>query len=365
MNETIEPSRPPRRVLFVDDDPLVSRTFRRDVESLSRYEVHLAGSGEDALAALGDGAFGVVLCDFDMPGMNGIEVLEKVRDGTPDTTRVLVTGRGDFQMAVEVINRVGLFNLVCKPWDARELMGTLDRAMRHHELLVENRRLNAELAGKVAELGELNRTLESEVQHRTTHLLLGLINALDLRDTETQSHSRRVALYSRRLAVELGVAGETLQVIERGALLHDIGKIGVSDTILLKPGKLTDEEWVEMRKHSMYGYRILEGIPFLDEARRIVRDHHERWDGNGYPNRLEGERICLGARVFAVVDTYDAMTTDRPYRKALPHAIATEEIEQMQGSQFDPLVVDAWRRIPQSQLLRLRQLAEKPEQRPL
>jgi putative nucleotidyltransferase with HDIG domain len=308
--------------------------------------------------------FGVVLCDFDMPGMNGIEVLERVREATPDSARILITGQGDFQMAVEVINRVGLFNLVCKPWDVRELMGTLDRAMKHYELLVENRRLNAELAEKVAELGKLNSTLENEVQHRTTHLLVGLVNALDLRDTETQSHSRRVALYSRRLAVELGVRGEMLQAIERGALLHDIGKIGVSDTILLKPGKLTDEEWVEMRKHSMHGYRILEGISFLGEARLLVRDHHERWDGNGYPNRLEGDQICLGARVFAVVDTYDAMTTDRPYRKALPHVVATAEIERMQGSQFDPLVVDSWRKIPQSDLLKLRQLAEKPEQRP-
>jgi putative nucleotidyltransferase with HDIG domain len=349
-----------RRVLFVDDDPLVGRAFKRDIERGGDYEVTLAASGEDGLEVLGRERFGIVLSDYNMTGMNGIEFLELVRERDPEAVRILVSGKADFTTAVEVINRVGLFNFVCKPWDALEIVGTVDRAMKHHRLTVENRILTAELADKVEELGRLNATLEAEVQRRTTSLLLGLINALDLRDTETQSHSRRVALYSRRLAAQLGVAGDELLAVERGALLHDIGKIGVSDTILLKPGKLTDEEWVEMRKHAEHGYRILEGIDFLGDARRLVFEHHERWDGKGYPRALPGPEIFLGARIFAVVDTYDAMTTDRPYRKALTHPVATEEIETMRGSQFDPAVVDAWREIPQSDLLHLRERAEKP-----
>jgi HD-GYP domain-containing protein (c-di-GMP phosphodiesterase class II) len=143
------------------------------------------------------------------------------------------------------------------------------------------------------------------------------------------------------------------------AALHDIGKVGVPDAVLLKPGKLTDEEWIEMRKHSMHGYRILEGIDFLGDARLLVRDHHERWDGQGYPGGIAGEEIYIGARIFAVVDTYDAMTTDRPYRKALPHEVAAEEIEGMQGTQFDPRVVEAWSRIPRVDLLQLKYRAEQ------
>jgi putative nucleotidyltransferase with HDIG domain len=260
---------------------------------------------------------------------------------------------------VEVINRVGLFNFVLKPWDALELKGIVERAMKHYELTVENRLLTDQLADKVAELGRLNESLETEVGTRTTNLLAGLVNALDLRDTETRSHSRRVALYARRLGEQLGVEGEELVAIERGALLHDIGKIGVSDTILLKPGKLTEEEWVEMRRHAEHGYRILEGIGFLGEARRLVREHHERWDGKGYPRGVAGTEICLGARIFAVIDTYDAMTSDRPYRKALTHLVATTEIEDMRGTQFDPQVVDAWIAIDQSEIRELRGSVEE------
>jgi HD-GYP domain-containing protein (c-di-GMP phosphodiesterase class II) len=143
--------------------------------------------------------------------------------------------------------------------------------------------------------------------------------------------------------------------VERGALLHDIGKIGVSDTILLKPGKLTDEEWVEMRKHSMHGHEILRGIEFLGNARLVVRSHHERFDGKGYPDGLAGARIPIGARIFAVIDTYDAMTSDRPYRKALPASVAREEIVKQSGTQFDPACADAFLGIPQPELDALRE----------
>jgi putative nucleotidyltransferase with HDIG domain len=347
-----------QRVLFVDDDDLVGRAFKRDIEKHQEFVVTVARSGEEGLAALNGHPFGVVVSDFHMPGMDGIDFLERVRGDYPDTVRILASGKADLDTAIEVINRVGLYNFVLKPWNPRELGSLVRRAMKHYRLSVENRQLTAQLAEKVGELGELNSSLESEVQRRTTSLLLGLINALDLRDTETQSHSRRVALYARRLAEELKIEDAELHDIERGALLHDVGKIGVSDTILLKPGKLTEEEWEEMRKHSMHGYRILQGIEFLGQARRVVLEHHERWDGKGYPQGLEGESICIGARIFAVIDTYDAMTSDRPYRKALPHQVAEEEIQKMSGSQFDPDVVKAWGAIPLHDLLDLRAKAE-------
>lgn len=351
---------PPKRVLFVDDEEIVLRAFARDTDS-SGFEVVVARTADEALAALEQKSFSAVLADFQMPGMNGIELLDIVRKKSPDTVRILVSGKAELDMAVEVINRVELFQFVSKPWDRYSLRDTLGRALEHHTIALENRRLSDLLGGKCEELALASDQLEQEVESRTTLLLLGLINALDLRDTETQWHSRRVAIYARSLAEELRLPDEVLLVIERGALLHDIGKIGVSDAILLKPGKLTPEEWEEMRRHSEHGYRILQDIDFLGDARTLVRQHHERWDGKGYPLGLAGKDVYIGARIFAVIDTYDAMTSDRPYRKAMSHEVACEEIAKCGGSQFDPDVVEAWKRIETNEIHRIREELRDPE----
>lgn len=349
-----------KNVLVVDDEELILRAFARDLAGTGA-ELTLARTAAEGLDALHRQPFSVVLSDFQMPGMDGIGFLEEVRRIDPDAVRILVSGRADFRMAIRVINRVGLFNFVAKPWEPYELCDIVRRAMEHHAITLENRRLSRMLSFKCAELGHLARGLENEVQSRTTSLLLGLVNALDLRDTETQWHSRRVALYSRRLAEQMGLGGDELLAIERGALLHDVGKIGVSDSILLKPGKLTPGEWIEMRRHSEYGYRILEGIDFLGDARLVVWQHHELWDGTGYPRGLKGEQSYIGARIFAVIDAYDAMTSDRPYRKALTHDVACAEIARMRGTQFDPRIVEAWENIPDGELQTLRKIIADPK----
>jgi len=224
-----------------------------------------------------------------------------------------------------------------------------------------NRVLNEQLAAKCVELRDLNRTLEARIGGRSSSLLVGLMNALDLRDTECHWHSRRVALYSRRLAENLGLSGKDLLAVERGALLHDIGKIGVSDTILRKRGALTQEERDAMQCHAEFGYRIIADIRFLDRAKYVVWEHHERWDGSGYPRNLWGGSIDVGARVFAVIDTYDAMTNDRPYRRAARHEHACAEITRLKGILFDPEVVDAWNAIPKTEIDRWHQgLAKIP-----
>jgi putative nucleotidyltransferase with HDIG domain len=205
-------------------------------------------------------------------------------------------------------------------------------------------------------LVEKNREVEGlyadlEVSYEAT--LQALVTALDFRDNETQGHSFRVVEYAVLVAEKLGVGGGELTWIRRGAILHDVGKIGVPDAILRKPGKLDDDEWAEMRKHPEMGYRMLKHIPFLEPALDIVLSHQERFDGSGYPEGLKGEGIPLGARIFAVVDTFDAMTSDRPYRKALSIEAACEEIARCSGSQFDPRVAEcflsiepvAWRAI--------------------
>jgi HD-GYP domain-containing protein (c-di-GMP phosphodiesterase class II) len=195
--------------------------------------------------------------------------------------------------------------------------------------------------------------LERWVVERTNGLLDGLISALDYRDTETQWHSRRVALYARRLAEACGLTGSALDVVEQGALLHDVGKIAVRDSILVKRGPLTPEEWAEMERHPEFGYQLLIRVPYLREPAMIVWHHQERWDGGGYPQKLRRDEIVLGARIFAVADTLDAITTDRPYRKARSLQVGRDEIRRCRGTQFDPDIVDAFGQIPDSAWLEI------------
>ena len=340
-------------VLVVDDDPLVVKATVRALASAER-QVDSCSSGVDALGLLGRNEYACVVADYSMPGMDGIELCRHVREKSADTACILVTGHADLRVAADAINRASVFRFLSKPWERFDLQAAVSDACEQHRIRVDHRRMSALLAGRNAELQDLTRALDAEVQGRTTALLMGLINALDFRDTETQGHSRRVALYSRRLAEQLGLDARLALEVERGGLLHDIGKIGVSDTILLKPGKLTEEEWAEMRKHALYGWHILGDIEFLGSARLVVRSHHERYDGKGYPEGLAGENIPLGARIFAVIDTYDAMTSDRPYRKALPAAVARAEIEKARESQLDPACADAFLAIPQEELDALR-----------
>ncbi len=353
LNGLIAP-REPASILFVDDDELVRRSFVRDLRNTD-VNIVLAHSGLEGLNILKEHSFHIIVSDYSMPGMDGVDFLENVAEICPDSSRILISGRDDVLMVSDVVNRVGLFGFISKPWDREKLRETLRRALDSHQITKEHKQLVEILRYKCDELTGLTKRLEFEVHDRTSNLLFGLNNALDLRDTETQWHSRRVSVYARRLAMQLGIFGDELLVIERGALLHDVGKIGVSDNILLKPGKLTAEEWREMQKHSEYGYHILEKIEFLGNARELVRAHHERWDGGGYPRGLSKEDIYVGARIFAVIDTYDAMTSDRPYRKALSHEIACKEIDDMTGSQFDPYVVAAWKQIDKREILTIRE----------
>ena len=215
-------------------------------------------------------------------------------------------------------------------------------------------------AVRVEDLERLNQSLESMLDERASNLLQALVNALHVRGSETPTHSRRVGGYTRRLAHELGIRGRELDDIERGATLHDIGNIGVRDAVLLKKGPLDEAEWGEMRRHPTLGYDILAGIAFLARARMIPQHHRERHDGTGYPQRIRANEICVGARVFAVVDTYDAITSDRPYRKCRTYEVARAEIVKCAGSQFDPDVVQAWLRIPQAEWDAIREAVDVP-----
>jgi response regulator RpfG family c-di-GMP phosphodiesterase len=348
------------RVLYVDDEPALCRAFMRIFREDTRLEVQAVGSPEEALTLLGREAFDVIVSDLRMPGMSGIELLAHARRRAPDMRRMLVSGYADFESALDAINEVGVDRLLTKPWQNDEVRSAVQAAVQLSRLERENVRVNEELRRRTSELERINQHLDALVEERTSNLLDGLVSALDLRDSETQWHSRRVGLYARRLAREMGIDGRALDDIERGATLHDIGKIGVRDAVLLKPGPLDEKEWAEMRRHPALGFDILKGIGFLETARLIPLHHQERFDGTGYPQSLRAEQICIGARIFAVVDTYDAITSDRPYRKCRTYEVARLEIEKFSGTQFDPAVVASWLRIPQAVWVAIREDLESP-----
>jgi putative nucleotidyltransferase with HDIG domain len=257
----------------------------------------------------------------------------------------MISGMQTVESAIGAL-RLGAFDYLMKPFDLRQVEAVVKRALEHYELVVAKQRYENHLEELVEQrTAELDRALNSlEGAYRST--LKALTAALETRDSETHGHSERVVTYSLRLGREYGLTPEEMKALEFGALLHDIGKIGVPDSILRKPAKLTEEEWVRMREHPLHGQQILRGIEFLQGASRVVAQHHEQWNGTGYPLGLRAEEIDICARIFSVADTFDAITSDRVYRRAKPYEAAAKELDDWAGRQFDPKVVEAFHRVP-------------------
>ena len=336
----------PIRVLVVDDEMSIREILADGLESFG-YEVVQAKNAADGFDTVKRGGVSLVLSDIEMPGENGLSLLRRIKDSDPDVDVIMVTGVVDFETAVGTI-RKGASDYVSKPFNLAEVRIVVERTLEKRRLIRENRDYQQKLEFKVAE-----RTREVEESYEST--LEALITALDFKDNETHGHSRRVVEYAVIVAQSMGVSESELTWIRRGAILHDDGKIGVSDATLRKPGKLDAAEWQEMRRHPEMGYRMLKHIRFLNPALEIVHCHQERWDGSGYPNGLKGEAIPLGARIFAAVDTFDAMTSDRPYRAALSIEAARDEIRRFSGIQFDPKVAEAFLAIEASVWCDIRQ----------
>jgi response regulator RpfG family c-di-GMP phosphodiesterase len=357
-------------VLILDDEPLVVRALTRTLGN-GEFQVHGYTDPAEALTALQVIRPDVIISDQSMPGLDGVSFLKQARARVPGAVRILCTAAEEFSVALRAVNAGEVFRIVRKPWEPHELLSSVREAVAAVRLQRENERLTTEVQRQNEQLRTMNQHLEEIVLQRSQALLEGLIAALDYRDAETQWHSRRVSLYARRLAQQLGIAEPELSVIEHGALLHDVGKIGVRDHVLLKPGPLSADEWIEMQRHAELGWALLQRVEHLRPSSILVLQHQERWDGSGYPAGLRHEEIMLGARVFHVVDAMDAMTSARPYRKGRSLAEARAEIARCSDTQFDPRVVQAFLEIPDEEWERIRvdvetvavltaELAERP-----
>src|SRR5262249_15437908 len=300
------------RLLIVDDEAEV-RGVLFDLLSVSHECVEVP-SAEDAITQLRQKDFHLVISDITMKGMSGLEMIPYVKALSPETVVVMISGMQTVESAIGAL-RLGAFDYLMKPFDLRQVEAVVKRALEHHDLVTAKQRYENHLEELVDErCDELDRALNSlEGAYRST--LKALTAALETRDSETHGHSERVVTYSLRLGREYGLNSDELKSLEFGSLLHDIGKIGVPESILRKPAKLTEEEWVRMREHPLHGQQILRGIEFLQGAARVVAQHHERWDGTGYPLGLRKEEIDICARIFAVADAFDAITSDRVYRR--------------------------------------------------
>jgi len=334
------------RALIVDDDEQICLMLRRGLAAVG-YECQSCLAGDAALRLLDREAFDVVISDLQMPGMSGMELLKEAVGAHPRSVFLIATGVDDIRTGIEAMKQ-GAYDYLMKPFQLDAVAVSVERALERKRLELEVQNYRENLEHLIEERTRQLKTAMGRIEHTYDETLEALAAALDLRDNETAGHSRRVTRYSLEIGKAMGSSGEELKQIARGAHLHDIGKIGIPDAVLLKPAKLTAEEWQTMKSHARIGYDLVSRIAFLAPAAEIVLTHQERYDGTGYPQGLAGEQIPLGARIFAVADTLDAMTSDRPYRKALPFSAAREEIIRESGRQFDPEVVKVFLSLPQT-----------------
>jgi putative two-component system response regulator len=317
-----------RPKILVVDDEMIARVTIEALLSTESYDLHFAENGIQGLAMAAEIQPDIVLLDVMMPGLNGFETCKKIRSvpTLAEVPVILITALEDRESRLAGL-QAGADDFITKPFDVHELRVRIQNMTRlnRYRLLTEQRRETEHLHQEL--ITAYDKTIE------------GWSRALDLRDKETEGHSQRVTEMTVRLARVAGLSEEALKHVRRGGLLHDVGKLGIPDAILLKAEKLTASEWEIMRKHPVYAYEWLSRIEYLLPALDIPYSHHEKWDGSGYPCGLKGEEIPLAARLFAIVDVWDALTSDRPYRKAMTIEEALEYIRSQSGKHFDPEVV--------------------------
>lgn len=341
------------KILVVDDEEAIREVVSTMLQAQG-YECSAVGNGRAALEHLQGNSLDLVLSDMVMPEMDGLKLLEWMRTHDQDVPVIMVTAMHDLSTALEAIRR-GAYDYILKPFEKDQLFLGVRRALQHRRLVLENRNYQRNLEQLVEDRTVQLTGALTQLEESYDDTLEALGGALDLKDAETEGHCQRVTAFTISIAKAMGVASHVLPSIARAAFLHDIGKMAIPDSILRKPGPLTDDEKQVMRRHCEIGYNMVTRIPFLRDAAEIVLSHQEFFDGTGYPRGLKGEAIPLGSRIFAVADALDAMISDRPYRRALPFAHAREEIRRCSTTQFDPNVVKVFLAMPEGLWLDLRE----------
>ncbi|HWS14554.1 MAG TPA: HD domain-containing phosphohydrolase [Candidatus Methylomirabilis sp.] len=323
------------RILVVDDEEFLRSIVRERLE-IAGYSVDEASNGNEALAILSNGhaPYDILLTDIRMPGMDGITLLGEWGKKSPQTAGIVMSANAELDTAVSAL-KMGACDYITKPFNFDVLLITIENSLRKKDLEREVEDYRKNLEKKVKEQTDV-------INSMYVRSIDAMIKALEAKDFYTRGHSQRVTVYSLAIGAELGVKGQELEDLRRASVLHDLGKIGVREAVLNKPGKLTDDEFGEIVRHPETAVRILEPIPFFRPLLPSILHHHERFDGKGYPARLAGDKIPICSRIMAIADTFDAMTSTRAYRKALPISDAIAEVRRCSGSQFDPDIVPAF-----------------------
>jgi len=336
----------PNTILIVDDEENILKTLERLMED-EGYRIFFADSGFKGLEIIKHEDIHLVISDQKMPGMDGIKFLYEVKKISPDTIRIMLTGFADVNIAIQAINEGEVYRFITKPWNNVELLSTVKQGIEYYDLKMELGRLNKRIQSQNIELKEWNFKLEQKVADQTKHIrdlfldaIKSLVFALEAKDKYTEGHARRATEYAAYICKKMSLSKEYTEDIILGSLLHDIGKIGITESILNKKKKLTKAEYDHIQTHVLIGERILTPIIKNETVLKIVRHHHENIDGSGYPDGLKGTAIPLEARIVAVADTYDALLSKRSYRKSTDNVKAIKELRKFSGTQFDPEIVE-------------------------
>jgi putative two-component system response regulator len=337
-----------KSLLIVDDDNNVISSLKRALHR-ENYDIRAVGSALEGLEIVRRHEIGVVISDRMMPLMDGVQFLAEVKKLAPDTVRILLTGYGSLENAMEAIRSTQLFGYLTKPWSDDLLKNTLEGAFEHYHLIHENRRLQMVTEQQNIVLNNINLNLETAIHRRTLELedavregIFMLAKAAEAKDDQTGDHINRIRSSTEAICMGLGMSVHDAQKVGLASIMHDIGKIHIPDVILQKQGPLTTEEWEIMKRHTVAGEKILGERPIYFLARQIARSHHERWDGSGYPDGLKEYQIPVAARIVTVADVYDALTHKRPYKPAWPQDQALAEMKHLSGGLFDPRIVEVF-----------------------
>jgi putative two-component system response regulator len=331
------------RILIVDDEETIRLALRKFLRSRG-YEVDIAGSGDQALESLDAGSFSLMLCDVRMPGMTGVQVVPQARAKDQDLAIIMLTAVNDAATATEVLS-AGATDYLMKPVELADLQQAVDRALQKRAELIEQRRVDTLIREEVAlRTAELEREKEA-LRLMSVSIAETLINAMEAKDVYLRGHSQRVAELAGQLAEEMGLDETISEDLRVAGRLHDVGKIGIRESVLNKPGCLTAEEFEHVKRHVQIGLDILAPLSHLRTPLEYVQHHHEHWDGAGYPQQLSGEQIPLGARILCAADTFDALTSKRAYREPMEPLAALAHLKVDVGKQFDPCVYEALVRV--------------------